>query len=347
MIPYVICFLPSAVICLFSKNKYPQNKMFIFLMLLPLFLLTAFRGSEVGADTLAYNRMYETMRDDTFVLESSYDRLEVGYKVFLWCLTRISANPQFQYIVLSIFYIVIFTFFLYRNTDNPARFVVLFLGLSIYTFYLTGIRQSIAMTICLLAYEKAKQRKLIMFVLIVMIAFSFHKSALFFGAAYFFTKSQKGKIYIPIYISIFILAIIFNEQIFAYGSTVFDIDYGIETTGNGYFMFGIVAITTLLSFIFMEELEENRLDNIMLIQLNVISMALWILRLFSRTAERVALIYMPFTILLIVELFDLSIITKDDRLSKLINLSTTVFLGLYFFYRLDGTGLLPYIPFWR
>ena len=50
-----------------------------------------------------------------------------------------------------------------------------------------------------------------------------------------------------------------------------------------------------------------------------------------------------FTILLMIELLDLP---KDSRYKKMLNLGSVAFFTLYFIYRLNGVGLLPYQFFW-
>lgn len=344
MIPYLICFIPVAGIYLFSRDRFENNRHAIFWMLLPFFLLVAFRSSSVGSDTIAYNKMYTSMSWGQFGLESSYDRLEIGYKILLFIFTKISSNPQFQYICLAIFFEIAFTSFLSKNAENPAHFIVLFGGLNLFSFYITGVRQSIAITICLLSYEKVKKKQFIRFLIIVLIAFSFHKSAIFFLLTYFFANRKLQRNHIPLYLAGFTLIAFFNEWLFSIGGEVFDLAYGIENVGNGYFMFSIVALVTIMSFIAMEKLIAHNVNNIYLIQINVITMAMWVLRLFSRTAERPSLFFMPFTFLLIDQIME---VIDDMRVQQVVKLFSTVFLGVYFIYRLKGVGLIPYTFFWQ
>lgn len=343
MIPYLVCILPVAFICLFSYNRYEGNRKAILFMLFPLFGLIAFRGATVGTDTQAYINMFNAMKENLFQAESSYERIEIGFTLLLKGLSKISGDPQILFIVqASVFYIV-FVNFLKKNTLDPARFIVLFLGLNLFNFYLTGIRQAFAMSICLASYQMAKERKLIRFLLLVILAFTFHKSAIFFVAIYPLCSKKVNKNYIFYDVVAIVGAALFNERLFEIGGTVFDINYGIENAQNGYLMVGIVAITTVMSFIYYESLVDNNTDNAILVQINVISMAIWVLRLYSRTAERIALYFLPFTILLMIELFDLE---QDDRNRKLFNLGSITFFSAYFIYRLNGLGLVPYNFFW-
>lgn len=343
MIPYLLCLFPVAFVCLFSRKRYEGDKKAIALMLLPLFVLIAFRGVRVGADTVGYQNMFMAMNSNTFVYELSYGRIEVGFKVLLKILTYISDDPQILFIVQALVFYLCYIFFLSKNTLAPARFIILFLGLNLFNFYLTGVRQAFAMAICLVAYQMAKERKLIGFILCILLAFSFHKSALFFVAVYPLAGSKINKNYIILDVALISFIVAINEKMFSIGGEFFDIKYGIESAQNGYIMIVIVAVTTLLSFLYYDTLTKNNPDCAALIQINALSMAMWALRLYSRTAERVALFFLPFTILLLVELFDLP---EDIRYRRLINLGTVLFFGAYFVYRLNGLGLVPYTFFW-
>lgn len=343
MIPYLVCILPVAFICLFSYHQYEGNKKAISLMLFPLFALIAFRGVNVGFDTPAYSKMFIAMKDSLFLLESSYERIEIGFKLLLKGLSMLNDNPQILFIVQALLFYVVFVNFLKKNTFEPARFIVLFLGLNLFNFYLTGVRQAFAMSICIVAYQLAKERKLIRFLLLVALAFMFHKSALFFIAIYPLCSQKLNRNYIVLDVLAIGLVAVFNKRLFEIGGSVFDLNYGIEATQNGYIMVGIVAVTTLMSFLYYGALTYKNPECSILIQINALSMAMWVLRLYSRTAERIAIYFLPFTILLMIELFDLP---EDDRYKKLLNLGSVAFFTAYFIYRLNGLGLLPYQFFW-
>lgn len=344
LVPVVLCciFLPGKSTTLSSSKRESDKKTRkrAFWLLLPFFVLLALKG-DVGADTDQYTRMFEATQLDLF--DKYYDRIEGGYRLFLIVITKIFDNPQWQYIVFAAFSLIVFVYFLERNSCKPEWFVLMFLALNLYAFYMTGIRQAFAMTICLLAYEKIKQKKLLWFLLLVALAMSFHMAAMFFLPAYFIAHLKTTKAKVPLYIAVFVVAAIFNEELFMFAGDAFELEYGIEETGNGYVMIGLMFIVTVLSFLRLKTLIAYNENNKYLIQLNVVHMGLWMLRLFSRTAERPTMFYTFFTILLIEQLI-MSIKNKETR--AIVNVGVTGFTTLYFFYRLPGMGIIPYRFFW-
>ena len=346
LLPVVLCciFLPGKSTTLSSSKQRESDKKTrrrAFWLLLPFFVMLALKGDGVGADTDQYTRMFEATQVDLF--DKYYDRIEGGYRLFLIVLTKIFDNPQWQFVVFAVFSFIVFVYFLERNSCKPEWFVLMFLALNIYAFYMTGLRQAFAMTICLLAYEKIKEKKLIWFILLVALAMSFHMAAMFFIPAYFIAHLKTTKAKIPLYIIVFVVAAIYNEELFMFAGDAFELEYGIEETGNGYIMIGLMFIITVLSFLRLRTLIAYNENNKYLIQLNVVHMGLWMLRLFSRTAERPTMFYTFFTILLIEQLI-MSIKNKEMR--ALVNVGVTGFATLYFFYRLPGMGIIPYQFFW-
>lgn len=349
MIPYLICLLPALFAGIFAKCnnaplykgnvKPPQKWTLIFL--LPLGFLLAFKGVSVGADTENYNRLYQAMCIGKFEIE--YERVEIGYRWFLRLLTKLSDEPQVQYIVYALLFIASLYFFTKKYSVNPARFVVMFLGLNLFAFYMTGIRQSIAMLICLFSYEFIKNKKPFRFLLIVTLGVLFHKSAIFFYPAYFFANWRRSKAKIPLFFVIFGLFALFNETLFSTAGEIFDVQYGIEKTDNGYFMILLMAFVTILSFLRIHKLTQLDPNNMTLIQMNIMHMGFWLLRFFSRTAERPTMFYTCFTILLIEQLI-LTIESDKDRFVA--NVGTMLFFGVYFIYKILGSGLVPYVFCW-
>ena len=354
MLMYAILLLPVVLCCIFLPGKKAtlsslkqresdkKTRKRAFWLLLPFFVMLALKSEDIGADTYQYTLMFDMSEAGLF--DRYYERIEGGYRIFVLLLSKYFDNPQWQYVIYSVVCFIIIVYFLEKNSYKPEWFVLLFLALNLYAFYMTGLRQAVAMTICLLAYEKIKEKKLVWFLLLVALAMSFHTAAMFFIPAYFIAHLKTTRAKIPLYVIIFVFAAIFNEDLFMFAGDAFELEYGIEETSNGYVMIGLMFIITMLSFIRLKTLIAYNESNKYLIQLNVIHMGLWMLRLFSRTAERATMFYTFFTILLVEQLI-LSIKNKETR--AIVNVLVTAFATLYFFYRLPGMGITPFEFFWN
>lgn len=75
-------------------------------------------------------------------------------------------------------------YFIYKNSENPLVSVIIFIGIEFFTLSFTALRQMIAISIILNSYGFIKKNKPIKFILLVLLASLFHKTALTFLIVY-------------------------------------------------------------------------------------------------------------------------------------------------------------------
>lgn len=169
-----------------GRRKWNVQAVYLCLVIGYLALLSALRAVSVGTDTATYCRLYRKI-----ARISSLDRLwkrsfgyEPGYQLFVFLLTRVSPDPQLLLVVYSFVCFLILGRFFYRHSVSPWFSTLLFFCLMLFDFYLSGIRQTMAISLLLLAYDCLAERKAIRFFLLVALAGTFHNSALLFLLAY-------------------------------------------------------------------------------------------------------------------------------------------------------------------
>jgi hypothetical protein len=106
--------------------------------------------------------------------------LEYGYQIIVWFLSHLFSGGQWLLIFSGVFFSLSVCLFTYRNSKNPVISLMVFNCLGLFNFMVQGLRQAIAMSICLFAYEQCKKKHFIKFILLVAIACLFHASALVF-----------------------------------------------------------------------------------------------------------------------------------------------------------------------
>jgi hypothetical protein len=211
--------------------------------------------------------------------------------------------------------------------------------LGLFAFNLSGIRQSIAMAICLFSYKYIQERKLFKFLLIIFFAGLFHKSSIFFIPAWFiaFKKINTTNIFINFIVGIAILA--FSKPLMLATSTLLELEYGIESANSGRIFFLIVMVITILSLIYRKNLLQANPNNIIFINLNFISAILWGMRLISRTAERPSFYYLFATIILLEQIL---VSLKNNQEKQLLIYVAVILSCILFIYRLSGSMIYPY-----
>lgn len=180
-IEFLLAFLSSAFLPMTSRRK----KLYLNLSLGILAIMTMFHNFSVGNDTMHYVMHFRVIAKFANIKDAlSYGRFESGYTAYVWLLSRISKNPQILFLVTgAIIYVSLFRF-LNRWVNSPGLFIVLYVATLKFDSNLSTIRQALALSIVLLCFDFAVEKKLLKFAITTLLAASFHNVALAFVIAY-------------------------------------------------------------------------------------------------------------------------------------------------------------------
>lgn len=322
-------------------HKKLEKLLKIILALLPMFILIAFRDESLGADTAGYMRDFRSMIDRPWSQIFHQTREEYGYRIFLKLITYITNSPLIYQVICTFIYAAGLVSFLYQLDFDAAWPLFFFATTGVYTFMFTGIRQCIAMSICLFAYQFIKRKKLIRFLICIALAFFFHRSAILFLAAYFIFRRKLSVWNVLVYSGITVAAVLLLEQINNFYNQLSQTNYEVEKTGNGWVFFAFLTILTVASIIFIY-LNKNRTAEVDgLINISIISVALWVLRLFTRVAERPSYYFLFFSVALFGYAVNAIKETRDQRIIKIAAFALCMALYVYRFFT-NFSSLVPY-----
>lgn len=248
MLIYILLpFTPLLVQRLYRNIGSPDNLYHRYLMfsMLPMFFLIGFRADYIGADTIVYLRHFTNVLDTDLSVAIEQSRMEVGYIRFVKYIGQITSRPEvFQLIYSAIYFIGFYSFAKLLSKDDGFIFVYFIITLGIFFFLLTGVRQNIAMSICLFSVQFLVKRKYLWVWLLVGLAYTFHKSSLLFLFAVLMFDRRLTKFNMILYaVGIVIIStylVVFQN----WANDHFEYSYGIEETGNGgVFLLIVVAFT--------------------------------------------------------------------------------------------------------
>ena len=222
----------------------------------------------------------------------------------------------------------------------------------------SGIRQSIAMGIGLVAFHFVKKKKLVSFLITVIIALGFHQSAFILFAMYplYYFRIKKKHIYYLI--PLIAIVYIFNQRIFSRLLIIMRLfgtkyDEYAEIGGTGAVMMIICfAAFTIFAYIIPDATKE---DNEFIGIRNYLLLAT-LIQCFAplhNWAMRMNYYYILFVPLVIPKVLDNADV-KWKQVSKLAEIVMCVFFTVYFIITVytgcqtDGGALntFPYVPFW-
>lgn len=325
-----------------TKVQYKERRNWLLAAAIPMFLLIALRGKLMGADTLVYLKFYQ------FTAEASWGEMfdivdfEPGFVIFEKLVSYISKEPLFFQITYTAVYLITMVHFANQMERAQFLFLFFFATLGIYAFMFTGVRQCLAMCICLFSYDYVKKRRIIPFLLCIALAYTFHKSSILFLSAYFVypRKLNVGNILLYAFLAVVFFLNIdtiqewFNQQL--------DYAYEVERTGNGLVYLLVVGAITLFSAAVLKPLFRVSKEYLGVFNISIIALVFWILRLATRVAERPSFYFLFFTMVVL----SYAIGTIRDRQQKLLFGFLIIGLSLVLYvYRFinNFSSLVPYV----
>ena len=159
-----------------------------------LWLLLALRSPYMGID-LGYRQMMETGYLQSFHIISSlplrdvfsiepYLNYEFGYKILNALVGWIWENEQFFLAVCAAISMLPVALVIQKDSSAPMYSCLIYFALPLYELLFSALRQGIAVGLCFFALSAIEKRKPLKFIAIVLMASTFHSTALLFLAAY-------------------------------------------------------------------------------------------------------------------------------------------------------------------
>ena len=143
----------------------------------------------MGVDINGYIRQFHYISYSTFKYFYYLDMNR--YKLLVEFISYITNNEQvFLAIIADLFSL---GRFIYKHSKMPFLSIFLYIGFNYFTFTFSGLRQAIAISIICISYDYIREQKLFKFLVTVILAALFHKSAIFFIPAYAISKIKLNK----------------------------------------------------------------------------------------------------------------------------------------------------------
>ena len=161
-----------------------------------IWLICVLKKYTVGIDVPGYRKIYIMSADwPWFSFSNVY--YEEGYTLLMQLFSKNGIDFQvFGAFIYTVIYVPWY-FFLKRYSKQPTMSIVIFICYQFWVFNMSGLRQGMAMSICLIAFmllEKKKAWNVLGFISVVVVASYIHRSAILFLFAlgiYFFSVDIK------------------------------------------------------------------------------------------------------------------------------------------------------------
>src|SRR5690625_3234240 len=330
-----------------SVDKSKRAKiLYLVIMFIPLFILSSLRSSDIGTDTKNYLSGFNSIKYADF--DNVYDvvRWEVGYVFLNKISSYLSEHPNIILIITSFIALLGVFYFIYKNSTSVILSVYLYLTLYLYFFSFNGIRQAIAMSIIVMGLHFIIQRKLLKYLIMVIIATLFHETAILFIMLYFIYNLKLTYKNVLITLSSFFLIFLGIEYIINYFLSISRSLSYIDTTSlsleRGGMLFPLINISILFFVMYIKissKGNDKKLDFfIYIILFGVLSSVL------SLKIYKLLRLNYYFLIFYIVAIPYAVQFVSDKNRRLIFSYVVISVSGLYFFSRLSNGwhGVMPY-----
>ena len=349
MSEYLMVSITPLFLSLFYFSRYKmterKKKQFLILCGTILVLFIGFRSRFVGStDSLNYYNIFSQAIDSTS-LKDFYNPngVEIGFQLLLWIFSRITNNPQWIFLISALIYITCLSVFIYKNSDDVILSFTIYITLGLMIFMIQGMRQSIAMSICLLSFEFVKIKKLKQFLLLIFLATMFHQTAIVFIVVYFLSLLKIKVTHISIFLFFSFLSLFFVDIIISYANVIFNRSYTVTVDSGGFVAASIYLLLVIFDILFNKDLKKLQHESTIFYIL-LLGFLSYIMRyLGSLAAERISFYFM-FSQLIVLPNTISKLPSEEKRIIRMIIYALAI--GL-FAYRLSNSDLIPYRFFWE
>lgn len=279
-----------------DEVRYEKSKKrLLFVAVLPMLLLYGLRYKRIGADTIGYVRFFEdTIREFSFidVFDTEIHRTEVGYRFYAKIMSFFTESYTIYFLITAFILFGVLIRFANKYTENPFVFLYMFMTLGTYSFYETGLRQALAMTTCLIAVDFVHNKKIFKFVITVLIAALFHKSAYIFLILYPLARLKNQYLKLAVNGVAAIISLLGFTVFQGWFNELLGYDYEIEETGNGEIFAILVTLTVIFAMYILFNERGEKVGQDVIVEMALLTAIFWLLRLISRTAERISFYFM-------------------------------------------------------
>ncbi len=256
---YILLLVPlllqHVVIGQHNTDYEKKNRTALFAFFAILTILVMFRHESVGNDTRNYINMFKQyLRLDWNIIRQAI--VESGYGYFNKIISVVSDEPQFFLVVTAVIVSAMIYPTYKRLCVDSSLTIVLYVTMSTFVMMFSGIRQMIAIGIGFIAYEFARKKKLISFIIAVMVAIMFHTSAFMLVFMYPLFHAKITKKWLYVVIPTFTVVFIFNKPIFNFLTAIIarftKYEGGMSSTG-AYMMLILFAAFAIFAYIIPDE----------------------------------------------------------------------------------------------
>lgn len=300
----------GVLLCEIRKSKR-NNIIFLVLSSLAMIVVAYLRADTVGIDYKQYEAYFYQVHDggwNFLISPANGYRIEPGYSLLNYFVSLFTRDVHIFMLVVAVLVVTLTAVLLYRVSPIPWIGMFVFASFGFYGNSLSFIRQCIAIAVYLYSIEYIKKKKFVPYLLIILLASTFHKSMLIMVPVYFIARIPVSWKSLLTWSGLAAAVVALSWPIF---NLVTKYVYQYYATNQGlYYMMGrdwqtaaIPVATTAVILILKPFILRRDQTNTVLINLSVFSGLLYLMTCQHFLFQRFGMMFFTTVVLLIPELF--------------------------------------------
>ncbi len=302
----IIIFIFTWIWALFKGTEdIKKNPKYLFFVFMILTFFISFRSINVGVDAQSYKEIFYDISKCNFLDVYNYDRYEVGYKYLCKIFSLVWNNYQFFLSSVSIFQMIAVYNFIKNNSKNYAISSFIFITFETYIFFFGILRQGLALAILLFSIKYLKENKVFKFIILVLIASLFHKTAGVFIIAYPLKYLKINKISIIIFSVLCFITLLFGKEIINFILSFIYKPASIKfNSGEGYKLLLLMYSICIIGYILKNKLILQNKNNILFLEILMLGTLIQCLSPTFKNVGRLVIYFFPFIDILLANIFE-------------------------------------------
>ncbi len=198
-------------LCIYKPAKW-KTILYLCITFGWMWFISTFRF-EIGYDYNTYLLRFAAVQDIHSLDGLLHSFFEPGFMALMKLISLVSMDPLVFYGVIATIVLLPMMWFIYRHCQNVWFSTWIFVTLTFFYCSLNFVRQSIACSIIVLGYDWLRRKKAVPFLLLVLVAACFHKTALIMIPVYFLCHIRINKKLAIFYGTATVLIFMLSNQI--------------------------------------------------------------------------------------------------------------------------------------
>ena len=191
MLPYIVLLAAAGagglLLCEWKPSR-TANLWYLYAMTAVMCLMVLLRSSMVGVDYPTYQAYFETVSQNPFSFLFSPNniyRFEPGFSLLTYLFSLVTKDAAIYMALIPVFIIIPRAITIYKQSCSIWFSVFVYISFGFFGYSMCTLRQELAISIMLFALPYLKDRKILPYMVIIVIAASFHKSLWLMVPVYF------------------------------------------------------------------------------------------------------------------------------------------------------------------